>query len=128
MIGHGWVDLKAAVATTRSREEKTTRLVVGGGDEIVSRRSDPNCGCMHDGKAVVQGWWSRLHRWPISLCFGFAWRDSWVMCGWDCGGVIWLDSGVGGRSLWLSLLALSLSLSLSLSFFWCESLKNGVWR
>ena len=43
------------MATTRSREEKTTRLVVGGGDEIVRRRSDPNCGCMHDGKAVVQG-------------------------------------------------------------------------
>ena len=40
-----------AAATTRSRE-KMMRLVVGGGDEIVSRRSDPNCGCMHDGGAV----------------------------------------------------------------------------
>ena len=28
------------------------RLVMGGGDEIVSRRSDPNRGCVHDGRAV----------------------------------------------------------------------------
>ena len=50
-IGHGWVDLEAAAATRRSRE-KMTRSVMGGGDEIVSRRSDPNRGCMHDGRAV----------------------------------------------------------------------------
>ena len=54
-IGHGWVDLEeaAAVATTMMRSrEKMTRLVIGGGNEIVSRRSDPNRGCMHDGGAV----------------------------------------------------------------------------
>ena len=50
-IGHGWVDLEAVAATTRSRK-KMIRLVVGGSDEIVSRRSDPNRGCMHDGGAV----------------------------------------------------------------------------
>ena len=41
----------AAVVTTRSRE-KMTRLVMGGGDEIMSRRFDPNRGCMHDGRVV----------------------------------------------------------------------------
>ena len=30
-----------------------TRLVMGGSDEIVRRRSDPNRGaCMHDGRVV----------------------------------------------------------------------------
>ena len=51
-IDHGWVDLEAATATTTRSREKMTRLVMGGGDEIVSRRSDPNRGCMHDGGAV----------------------------------------------------------------------------
>ena len=50
-IDHGWVDLEATAATTRSRE-KMTRSVMGGGDEIVSRRSDPNRGCMHGGGAM----------------------------------------------------------------------------
>ena len=53
-IDHGWVDLEvamAAVVTTRSRE-KMMRSVMGGGDEIVSRPSDPNHGCMHDGRVV----------------------------------------------------------------------------
>ena len=44
-ISHGWVDLEAAAATTM-------RSVMGGGDEIVSRRSDPNHGCMHDNRAM----------------------------------------------------------------------------
>ena len=41
----------AVAATTRSKE-KMTRSVMGGGDEIVSRRSDPNRGCMHDSVVV----------------------------------------------------------------------------
>ena len=51
VIDHGWVDLEAVAVTTRSRE-KMTRSVMGGGDKIVSRRSNPNCGCMHDDGAV----------------------------------------------------------------------------
>ena len=43
-IDHGWLDLEAAAAEMRS--------VMGGGDEIVSRRSDLNRGCMHDCGAV----------------------------------------------------------------------------
>ena len=39
------------MVTTRSRE-KMTRSVMGGGDKIVSRRSNPNRGCMHDGGVV----------------------------------------------------------------------------
>ena len=50
-IDHGWVDLEVMAATTRSRE-KMMRSVMGGGDEIVSRRSDPNRGCMHGGGAM----------------------------------------------------------------------------
>ena len=50
-ISHGWVDLEAVATTMRSRE-KMTRSVMGGGDEIVSRQSDPNRGCMHDGEVV----------------------------------------------------------------------------
>ena len=52
-IDHGWLDLEAAAAEMRS--------VMGGGDEIVSRRSDLNRGCMHDCRAVGWGWRFRPH-------------------------------------------------------------------
>ena len=40
--------------------------------------------------------------------WAWAWRDSWVMHGGEWSGLIWPNSRVGGRSLWLSLLGLSL--------------------
>ena len=52
VIGHGWVDLEAAAAMMTRSREKMTRSIIGGGNEIVSRRSDPNRGCMHDDGVV----------------------------------------------------------------------------
>ena len=118
-----------------------TRSVMGGGDEIVSRRSDPNRGCMHGGGAMGWGRRSRLHR-CVENNLRLGWVEDeisfrWIGLGWRrfslgglglggsadrcdlvgvSGGAISPMLGATRPCFWCDLLAVSLSLSLLFSY------------